>query len=367
MDHTQTFNEAAFVQTYVDSNDYVADNNWFSQAGKNLSGRGYAANVDVDATIRNADIDVTLDAIVAGSPSLQSFTDIIRQYPDVKESLGRAIADEGQAGLESFQSLMTGEGNIDVSNLEQMMSNDMHRSLVVNMLDAVATEEHSMDYATRFIQSGIAATQEGASAEDRDAFMSVAAEAGIDPAAPYQQQAQDAFLGFLGEVFRGGDINSSMARLTDSLSSMGVSEEALQSLQNLLGPIAGMMQYLFQPYVDFGMKWGPSMGNGINGMVTDVQNVMQGMGEIGSVATEISPAQQDLNDTSAEANQPGYMQGDSDGSETPRQTANAETGMTENGVFNTAALGIVHETPEWVRSGPNNTNTAPATQQYAFG
>ncbi len=275
------FNEAAFAKTFVDANKAVLEQSSWASWGKTLTGHNALSNIDVDATIKAAPVDTTLAAIVAGDPKLKEFVDTVSAHPDLKDGIAKVLQNEGQKGLEGFQSLMTGDGAVNSADLKAMLDDPMKRGLAVQMLNAVGTDEFGMDYAGRFMKSAMKASKDPNDATARQEFLGVAAEAGIDPAAEYKQETMGAFMGFLGDTITGRkSVKDGMTDLQGKLKGLGLDENSLQSIQNLLGPIAGFMQFLFKDFAQFGMKWGPIMADKFNNVMGDVQTVSNGFDKI---------------------------------------------------------------------------------------
>ncbi len=345
------FNEAAFAKTYVDAQKAVLDDNILSRAAKTVSGHSALAAIDVDATIKGADVDTNLSAIVAGNPQLKEFVDVVNAHPDLKAGIDKVLKNEGQAGLEGFRDLMTGDGAINAADLKTMLNDPTRRGLVVDMLDAVGTDKFGMDYANRFIKTGLAASKNSQDPAAREAFLNTAKEAGIDPAAAVTSEVTGAFMGFLGDVVKGGNIQQNMKQLTDRLGGLGMSADALQSMQKLLEPLAGVFQFLFKDFAQFGMKWGPAMSEGASNIFADVQNVAKGFEQIETKAVEtalptdkqaaVVPTSQDK--LSEEANLRGF---EADLQGPGLKLASYEDRGVMAKPFETAALGVTIRQPE---------------------
>lgn len=184
---------------------------------------------------------------------------------------------------------------------------------------------------------------------------------------------------FQNIFMHGMSTEQAMDQLMLQLAEKGIDPEAIKSLDAMMRPMAGFMDFLVRPYVQYAQKYGPAAVSGFQTAMVHGENIMEGLGEGKNLARTPEAIKKNLDEIR------GYIAKDSksptlgedearsaaarglplNGNEPERNVAKAETGMTQNGEFKTASLGVTirhpDQAPEWVRDvGNNNNHFAPS-------
>ncbi len=216
-----------------------------------------------DYTIKANTVETNLAALDAGyagtelAATVDSFTDTILAYPELRDGMEALLKDEGMNAVDGIQAMLTGEGSIDMAEFQTMMENPEHRAIIANMFEKVGTSEYGMDSAVEFTRRAQAALRDPNNTETRNAFMQYADSMGVSTSGLQTQFA----MGQIGDFFRDPD-----KFISELVSSM-----------NLPPEWANMITGLMSGITQFAMDTGQYYWNGQDGQ-PGLQSILSSAG-----------------------------------------------------------------------------------------